>query len=50
MDRITTHGRFSADTIFTASEVFPDPLEPAIPIIFAKNLALNLKIGYDSII
>lgn len=33
IDRITTHGRFRAPTIRTAREVFPEPLEPAIPII-----------------
>jgi hypothetical protein len=36
MDKMTTHGRLSALTILTASDVFPDPLEPAIPMIFLR--------------
>ena len=33
MDNMTTHGRFSEETISTASDVFPEPELPAIPII-----------------
>ena len=35
IDRITTHGKFRALTMRTAREVFPEPLEPAIPIIYS---------------
>lgn len=35
---MTTHGRFKDPTIFKAKLVFPDPLEPAIPIIL-RNIS-----------
>lgn len=41
IDKITTHGKFKALTILTAREVFPEPLEPAIPIIYGYWLAIG---------
>jgi hypothetical protein len=36
MDKITTQGKFNADTISTANEVFPDPELPAIPMMLVS--------------
>ena len=33
MDKMITHGRFNEETISRASEVFPEPLEPAMPMM-----------------
>lgn len=33
IDRITTHGRLSCDTMAVASELLPEPELPAIPMI-----------------
>jgi hypothetical protein len=48
IDRITTQGKFKALTILTAKDVFPEPLEPAIPIIYtciwlSVSLVLQFK-------
>lgn len=48
IDRITTQGKFKALTILTAKDVFPEPLEPAIPIIymaFGKPCSPVQKLG-----
>lgn len=45
MDKITTHGRFKALTILTAKDVFPEPLEPAMPIIYGPRSAFTI-FGY----
>jgi hypothetical protein len=36
MDRTITHGRFNDLMISTASEVFPDPELPAIPMMLTS--------------
>ena len=33
IDRMTTQGRLKIDTIATASDVLPEPEEPATPIM-----------------
>lgn len=45
MDKITTHGRLRADTICMASEVFPEPDDPAIPMIYRSRQAHRLELA-----
>lgn len=42
IERMTTHGKLRAATIFMARDVFPDPLEPAIPIILGSRRQLSV--------
>ncbi|KAL8832302.1 MAG: hypothetical protein Q9191_000356 [Dirinaria sp. TL-2023a] len=38
IESMTTHGKFSDETISRAKDVFPDPELPAMPIIFTESI------------